>query len=277
MSTPPAIVVIVSLLLVLCSIPLSSALRCTVNCSFYSDIHRPFELPSTCSEITEAKQCTFRASYWYHQYYTFLSFDFDQTNSSFGGYHSANVRLSDDGSIGLDYTVQHQCDQKDDCAIEFANMNVPNLLRRLQMNYTDLRDELWPLLASPSSLDENDVVCFDSNENVRQCAIPNKPGLCQARQHLRGNRKTNRSCDAQPSHTRDKLVSMFELSNMAFFEVKCNRSLCNGPLTFQTVKELMFKYQITNTPHGHLNHGVRAQAVSFVVLLCAVIRLLLLA
>jgi hypothetical protein len=49
---------------------------------------------------------------------------------------------------------------------------------------------------------------------------------------------------------------MFDLGNYASFSIKCNRSLCNGPVTSQAVKEIVFKYNITKTIEGRLNNGL---------------------
>ncbi len=41
------------------------------------------------------------------------------------------------------------------------------------------------------------------------------------------------------------------------FNFQCNRSLCNDQSTLRDVKRIMFKYNITKTLDGRLNHGSR--------------------
>ncbi|UJR29181.1 hypothetical protein I4U23_010395 [Adineta vaga] len=263
----------VILVFLLYLIPFASTLQCTINCSFKSELNSLFEIPNSCNETSLSKLCTFRMSYWYHKYYSYLSFDFDRSNSSSVKYYSTSIRLADDGSIGFDYTISHQCDQTDDCAMKFAKTNIPNLLRRLNFNYTDLRDELWPLLVSKTSIDDVDLSCFDSKANIRQCALVKKPGLCQATQQLRGRKRMDRSCNQQ-LFSNEKTVSMFDFGSFANLELKCNRSLCNGPMTFDTVKEILFKYNITKTIDGQLNQGIRCYSLSFLVFVLISIHLL---
>jgi hypothetical protein len=55
--------------------------------------------------------------------------------------------------------------------------NMFDILNRPPVNYQTIRNELLPLLSSNLSLENLDLPCFDSNENVRQCAIATKPGV----------------------------------------------------------------------------------------------------
>jgi len=45
-------------------------------------------------------------------------------------------------------------------------------------------------LSSNSSIENLDLSCFDSNENVHQCAIAMKSGACRAIHQLTGGKKT---------------------------------------------------------------------------------------
>jgi len=154
------------------------------------------------------------------------------------------------------YSISHQCKNKDDCAREFSENNMFDIMNRPPVNYQAIRNELFPLLSSNLPIENFDLPCFDSNENVRQCTIAAKPGVCQATDQLIGKQKTNRSCENELS-TNPLSVSIYDSSNFATFTMKCNRSLCNGPLTLQTVKEILFKYNVTKTIEGRLNnHGL---------------------
>ncbi|CAF1390606.1 unnamed protein product [Adineta ricciae] len=254
------------------TISLTSALQCTVDCSFKSDLDTPFEIPKSCNQSQSSIQCAFRMSYWYHRYYSYLSFEIGQANGSSGMYHSTGVRFSNDGSLSFDYSVSHLCDHSDDCAIEFATKTMSGLLQRLKFNYTTLGEELWPLLASSSPIEDADLSCFDSDENIRQCGLVTRPGICQGAQRLRRNSRTNRGCNNQ-LYGNDKSVTAYDFGNFGSFEIRCNRSLCNGPLTFQAVKDVMFKYNITKTVDGQLSQGIR-HSLSFIFVILIIIRLI---
>ncbi|CAF1660436.1 unnamed protein product [Adineta ricciae] len=132
-----------------------------------------------------------------------------------------------------------------------------------------LRDELWPLLESSSPIEDADLSCFDSDENIRQCGLVSRPGICQAAQRLRRNSRTKRGCNNQ-LYTNGKSVTAYDFGS---FEIRCNRSLCDGPLTFQAVKDVMFKYNITKTVDGQLSQGIR-HSLSFIFVILIIIHLI---
>ncbi|CAF0759623.1 unnamed protein product [Adineta steineri] len=251
---------------------LSYALQCTTDCSFQSNLSTTFEIPKSCNQIISGKYCGIRMSFSYSPYYSSLSFNLQHSNYSLGDFYSASVELSDGGSFSFYYSISHHCSHKDDCAIEFANNNIPNIFRRLDFNYRDMHRELVPLLSTNVSIDTTDLPCFDSNERVRQCGIVTKPGLCEATQQLTGRQKTNRTCNYE-SYRGEKSVSIYDFGSFASFSITCNRSLCNGPVTQQAVKEIMFKYNITKTIDGRLNNGLRL-SLSSTILLSIIIFLL---
>jgi hypothetical protein len=252
-------------------ISLSYALQCTTSCSFSSNLNATFAIPESCDRITSEKFCAFRMSLYQTNYYSSLSFKIVSSNYSFSEYHYARAALSDYGSIDFSYSISHECKHTDDCALEFAKNKMPDILRRLATNYEDIRNELLPLLSSGSSIEDTDLSCFDIKENVRQCAIAKKPSSCQATQQLMGTKKTNRSC-SHDLYGSKKSVSISDFGQYASFEIKCNRSLCNGPMTLQAVKEVMFKYNITKTIDGRLNNALRLSLSStFLILLIIVL------
>ncbi|CAF1107786.1 unnamed protein product [Adineta ricciae] len=189
-------------------------------CSFKSDLHTSFEIPTSCNQSQSSTQCSFRVSYWYHQLVCLINTIVPMI-----------VQLN--SLLKL-------------CQIYY---NV------LKFNYTTLRDELWPLLASSSPIKNTDLSCFDSDENIRQCGLVTRPGICQGAQRLRRNSRTNRGCNNN-LYGNDKSVAAYDFGNFGSFEIRCNRSLCSGPLIFQTVKELLFKYSITKTVGGKLSQGI---------------------
>jgi hypothetical protein len=130
------------------------------------------------------------------------------------------------------------------------------VLSRPPTNSQAIKDELFPLLSSNFSMGNNDIACFDSNEKVHQCAIATKPGACNIDQQLTGRKTITRSCDNQLIF-QSQYVSIYDSGTFARFSIACNRSLCNGPMTLQAVKEVMFKHNITQTIDGRLNHGLR--------------------
>lgn len=256
------------------TISLSYALQCTKQCSFTTNLNTSFEIPNSCDQTTSVKYCAFRMSFWHQPWYSSVSFYIDSSNYSLNEYHSATAELSDSGSTGFNYIINYECKHKDDCALEFARNKMPDILRRLAIiNYDDMRTQLFPLLISNSSIEDIDLACFDSNENVRQCAIGKKLAVCQATHQLTGQKKPVRSCNHEPFHIQ-KSVNIVDFDGFASFEIKCNRSLCNGPMTLQAVKEIMFNHSITKTIEGRLNNSLRLSLSSTFLMLIILVLLI---
>jgi hypothetical protein len=255
-------------ILVVCLIyinSLSSALECTTNCYFSINHDSSFQIPAKCNETTSAKQCKVYLSISYDYNSTFVTLSASTINFLFDDTHSAMVQLTEYGSIILSYSIARYCNKKDDCARELVYSSMFEIINRPFIDTRPVKDELFPLLASNSSNGNMDVSCFDSNERVRQCAIASKPGSCQLNQQLNGRKSINRSCDNELS-MKSQYIDIYDSGNIASFKIKCNRSLCNGPMTFQAVKEVLFKYNITKTIDGRLNHGLRL-SLSYPILL----------
>ncbi len=244
---------------VLCLISINSlsyALQCTTNCYFSITFGSLFEIPEKCNETVSAKRCEVYLSISYDFNYTFVMISAVPYNSALDDTHHAMVQLTEYGSIIFSYSITRYCNKKDDCARELAFTSMFEILNRPFINYQGMKDELFSLLSSNFSMGNTDVTCFDSNENVRECGIGTKPGVCQLNQQLIGRKTLTRSCDNKLL-IKYQDINIYDSGNLASFTITCNRSLCNGPMTFQAVKELMFKYNITKTIDGRLNHGLR--------------------
>jgi len=203
-------------------------------------LNTPFEIPETCNQTISAEQCRFDMMIFYDSDYIMFTLEALSTTYPLGDYHLATIRLWNSGLISLSYSINHRCKNKDDCAREFAEKSMRDILSRPLLDHEAIKDELLRLLSSNSSIENVDLACFDSKENVRQCGIATKPGDCLVTDLLVGRKKTNRSCTHDLVST-PQYVTIYDSSNFATFDIKCNRSLCNGPMTLQAVKEIMFK------------------------------------
>jgi hypothetical protein len=251
---------------------LSYALQCTTNCSFSLSVNEPFEIPDHCNQMTSAAICESRISIW-SSIYLYITLDASTSNTGGGDSYYASVGLSSYGSITYSYSIDHRCNNKDDCGREFAMNKIPSILNRPAIDLEALKNELSPLLSSNLSLAVADLLCFDSNQNVRQCAVVSKPGVCESSDLISKRTKTTRSCnrDSIEIFGAEPYIGMFDMGSYVSFSIKCNRSLCNGPMTSQAVKEILFKYNITKTLDGRLNNGFRLSLSSLFLMLNIII------
>lgn len=219
----------------------------------------PYEIPIDCGQLESGEICEFQVSTYYRYGYLSISLSASSTRPFGGDTYYASIALTKYGDLSYSQSTDHQCKHKDDCARDFSNKFVPMILNQSSIDFEAMKYELLPLLASNLSTETNDMLCFDSNENIRQCAIASKPGVCEVSYELSRRTKPTRSCNRELIEIfgTEPRITMFDFGGrFASLDIKCNRSLCNGPLTSQSVKEILFKYNITKTIEGRLNNGL---------------------
>ena len=127
--------------------------------------------------------------------------------------------------------------------------------------------ELKPLLISSPSAENSDLVCFSSDANIRQCSIATRPGECKLSDHLTKKNEITYTCDNE-KYGFKKYVSIYDSGKYATFDFQCNRSLCNGHMTMEEVKKILFKYNVTKTLEGRLrSHSVKLTFSSIICIL----------
>ena len=124
------------------------------------------------------------------------------------------------------------------------------LRRRLQ--FQEIVNELKPLISSDSvSSNTSNLTYYDSIDNIFLCGTLANPALCVVDLIIKKN-SIDRSCTTTMKPI-EAYVNMYQSHDgYATFDVGCNRSLCNTQSTLQSVKNVMFKYNVTITLDGHL-------------------------
>ena len=140
------------------------------------------------------------------------------------------------------YEINRVCREQDDCARIFVEKKIIEMTQRwwkISNIYADLRGILHR-----ESNSSTDLTCFDTNEVIRQCAVPGAFGSCQIIDDLVTHKLHRRSC--QRSTQESASVNIYDAGSFAMMTVKCNRMLCNGPLTIEAVKKVLKHYNITD-------------------------------
>jgi hypothetical protein len=146
------------------------------------------------------------------------------------------------------YDINYVCKEKDDCARSFAEKKIMEMTQRV-FNISNIYSDLQQILYQKAFLSE-DLACFDTNEAIRQCAVSGMISSCQIVDDLVKNKLHRRSC--QRSTQESANVHVYDAGSFAMMTVKCNRMLCNGPLTIEAVKKVLNHYNITDI-HGRLS------------------------
>jgi hypothetical protein len=82
------------------------------------------------------------------------------------------------------------------------------------------------------------------NDGVRQCTVPGMTGSCQIIDDLIKHKFHRRLC--LHSSQESASVNVYDSGGFAIMTVKCNRMLCNGPLTIAAVKKILKHHNITD-------------------------------
>ena len=216
------------------------SLRCTTNCSKSFLINETFVRPWNCSYMT-SNRCAVKILFWYERERYMVTFPEDFSIDSMMFDQSQFLMIETMARTRFfSYEINHLCKDQDDCGQNFAEKIIRERTRRLiDINhvYMDLEKIL-----SRTSKETNDLVCFDSNEAIRQCAIPGMIGSCQIIDDLTKLKLQRRSC--QRSTSESASVNIYDTGSYAVMTVKCNRMLCNGPLTIEAVKNVLKHYNI---------------------------------
>jgi hypothetical protein len=115
-------------------------------------------------------------------------------------------------------------------------------------NISSIYSDLQRILNDKSALSKN-LACFDMNDVVRQCTIPGMSGSCQIIDDLIKHKFYRRLC-LQSAH-QSASVNIYDSGSFAAMTIKCNRMLCNGPLTITAVKKILTYHNITDV-HGRI-------------------------
>ncbi|CAF1101365.1 unnamed protein product [Adineta ricciae] len=203
-----------------------STLQCTDNCSMSYSLDQPFILPRNCM-TSSSWRCTAKLTFWFNRHNYTVTFPGEINNDPTIGDSKQFIMIETAKTKFFSYDIDHTCADTDDCARQFIEMKVLEMRQR------------------PYNLS----TCFDTNDAVRQCAVSGMIGACQIIDDLIKYKLHRRSC--QRSHHESASVNIYDSGTFAMMTVKCNRMLCNGPLTIEAVKKVLHKHNIT-TVSGRL-------------------------
>ncbi|CAF1048657.1 unnamed protein product [Adineta steineri] len=263
------------ILLIGCCFLNCNALQCSTNCSYTFNFDTPFNVPSRCNQQVSAEKCRVQLTFWYYLQEYVVNFEAEPSKTiiSTDNQRTTMIEIKPTESFFFYYGISHTCTNGDNCAQEFAQIAVYEIIER-QINYLAIVNELRPLiLTAPQSANDSDLACFNSNENVQQCAIANIHGTCTISDKLIEN-EIIQSC-SNDMHTKLSYLNISDSGSHATFNINCNRPLCNGQLTLKAVKDIMFKYNVTLSPQGRLNNGSQFIKISSGLMMIIVVTILI--
>lgn len=217
------------------------SLECLHNCSMTYSLDEPFILPMNCSYIS-TNRCSVKLIFWYEHRNYIVTFPGDFLNDQILGDDRQFLMIQTTMNTFFSYDFNHVCKDRNDCARLFAEKKIFEMRQRL-FNISNIYSDLQRILYKKSTVSE-DLICFDTNEAVRQCAVPGIIGSCQIIDDLVKYKLHRRSC--QRSTYESASINIYDSGNFAMMTVKCNRMLCNGPLTVEAVKKVLNHHNITD-------------------------------
>lgn len=216
------------------------SLQCINNCTMMYSMNESFKLPSNCSYISTSR-CSVKVVFWYERGYYVVTFPGEFLNDPNIDDNSQFIMIETAKDTFFSHDINHVCKDSDDCARYYAERIILEMTKRsfyISKLYSDLRR----VLHKKSDLDE-DLVCFDSNEALRQCAVSETIGSCQIIDDLIKQKLYRRSCQRLKHESAS--VNIYDSDGFAMMTVKCNRMFCNGPLTIEAVKNILAHHNIT--------------------------------
>lgn len=216
-------------------------LRCAHNCSILGTIKQPFALPAECTSVVSSR-CSVKLVFWYDPSRYVVTFPGDLPDDASAGDDRHFVMIETAAPSFFSYEINHACKDGDECARRFVERRIAQM-QQPTFNISDVYADLRSILHRRSK-STPDLACFDTNDVVRQCAVSGTMGSCQIVDDLVKYRLHRRSC--QRSRQASASVNIYDSESFAVMTVKCNRMLCNGPLTVEAVKQVLFRHNITD-------------------------------
>ncbi|CAF1099005.1 unnamed protein product [Rotaria sordida] len=204
-------------------------------------MNQSFILPSNCTYIS-SNRCSVKLIFWYEQRNYIVKFSGDLLNDENIDDNRHFIMIEVAMKRFFSYDINYICKDKDDCTRYFAEKKIIEMRQR-SFNISNIYNDLKQILYKNTNLD-NDLLCFDSNEAIRQCTVAGIIGSCQIIDDLIKYKIYRRSCQHHSQESAS--VNIYDSNNFAIMTVKCNRMLCNGPLTIQAVKNVLNHYNITD-------------------------------
>ena len=204
-------------------------------------MHQPLVFPSNCSSISTAR-CSVKLVFWFERGHYVVTFPGELSTDPNLADQRQFLLIETAANPFVSYDVNHVCKESDDCARQFAEKKIQEITRH-RLNLSLLSADLARVLRQRSTPVE-DLACFDTNEAVRQCAVFGMIGSCQIIDDLVKRKLYRRSCLHRSQESAG--VNIYDTGSSAMMTVKCNRMLCNGPLTIAAVKRILHRYNITD-------------------------------
>lgn len=232
------LLVVVGIILYDCT----NALQCLDNCSMNYSMSQSFVLPNNCTTIS-ARHCEVKLVFWYDRRNYIVTFTAGSLHDHYipDDRHFIMIETAKKQKF-FSYDIDYICKDTDDCAQIYAQRQIKQATQR-SFNLSNIYADLQRILYEKSFLSRN-LACFDMNDAVKQCTIPGMSGSCQIIDDLIKHKFHRRLClhSAQQSTS----VNIYDSGHFAMMTVKCNRMLCNGPLTIAAVKKILKRHNITD-------------------------------
>ncbi|CAF1304273.1 unnamed protein product [Rotaria sp. Silwood1] len=211
-------------------------------------MNQSFILSSNCSYIS-SHRCSVKLVFWYERRNYVVRFPGDLLNDDNIDDNRHFMMIEVAMNTFFSYDINHVCKDKDDCARYYAEKKINEMTQR-SFNISNIYNDLERILYRNKSFNDHDLLCFDSNEDIRQCTIARMIGSCQIIDDLIKYKTHRRICQRHSQESAS--VNIYDSNSFALMTIKCNRMLCNGPLTIQAVKNVLNHHHITNI-HGRLS------------------------
>lgn len=252
-------------------LPSICAIRCTTACSWSFNRTTSFSIPDGCDKFVTANRCRVIASYSYDtdEYDIRFFSDPSTSNTVLENYHEAKLTVS--SMMYFKYTIHRECDDQNDCDRILAKSLAAEMQQQQQYSLNGIQNELQSFIVGRSSSTGNpNLNCYDSNQNIQICGTLNQSGSCVISDDVLENKFIYVCGDKDVFST--PFVDIRQSQHGLTFDIQCTQMLCNNQTTLEQVKSIVYKYDITITPDGHLyNQSPRLIASILLIILLMIL------
>ncbi|CAF1182085.1 unnamed protein product [Adineta steineri] len=205
----------------------------------------PLSIPTSCQQRGRAKNCQAEIIFYYNDQTYVVKFSRSPVSHYYRSLHIIPSSV-------LSYTAEYSCSDNDNCAIDFASKKVLDLSNRTY-NIGSVTYQLSNLLLEHRPPSDPELRCYNNEECVK--------GVCQTLYNIRTSTMSGNGCLKNTTAQVLVLDGSFDPS----LTIVCNRTRCNSPETYNKVKEILFRHNLTDI-NGQLNGGQKSCVSVFLLI-----------
>ena len=233
-------------LILLLNTHFSFALECLTNCTVGPfSFSQPFYIPyGQCLQRVSKNYCSISLKFNYKEQ-TYVA--------HFETYPITNDFIYVTSGPYLSYTIDYTCSNDASCAASYAEDLYDEMVSR---NSDAARIYGQIALYIENSAREQPLRCYDLNNEIVTC-LPDE--MCSLEYNQNDNRIQSRGCVMSDVAR----IAFYDSGTFAYFDVHCEKDLCNDMLTFSQIQTIFTNNDLTDSNGRKRSNSAFRQQITF--------------